>query len=385
MKHVNSDEKCRLLEALAGLAQIVADRRNSFDRDRRLPDSVFAALAEAGLFRLWLPAGLGGAGLSPSDFLEVVEAAAALDGSVGWLVGNGGGMARAGGYLPASSARAIFADPKAFVVSATGATGRAVPTAGGYRVTGHWPFGSGAHHGTYFAAVCEVDEGRPAGQGRRILVYVPRSAVSILDTWHVSGLRATGSCDFAMAGVDVVSDFTHDFQAVPTAEGAIYRLPPISAFSYTVATVPLGIATAARNAFTTLAVGHKRFGGSVPLAQREPIQSEVGHIEARTDAARAFLRQTMADLCAEVAGAGAASEGARLRFRTACTLAGEAAAAAVATYCEMAGAAAIFESSPLERCERDVRAAVKHVAMSPATYITSGMSKLGFDVSAMRF
>lgn len=385
MKDMRDTAKGRLLDAIAGLAQDVADQRNAFDRDRRLPDALFAALADAGLFRLWLPVALGGAGLSPPDFQEVVEAAAALDGSVGWLVGNGGGMARAGGYLPASSARAIFADRRAFIVSATGATGRAVPTPTGYLVTGQWPFGSGAHHGTYFAVVCEVDEGGPAGQGQRILAYVPRSAVSVLDTWHVSGLRATGSCDFAMADVEVPSEFTHDFQALPTADGAIYRLPAVSAFCFTVATVPLGIATAARNAFATLAAGHKRSGGPVPLAHREAIQSEVGRVETRTGAARAYLRATMTDLCAEVIDGGPASEGARLRFRTACTLAGETAAAAVAAYCDMAGAAAIFESSPLERYERDVRAAIKHVAMSPAAYATQGVAAFGGDVSSMRF
>lgn len=385
MKYPKGSTKGRLLAAIAGLAHDVATRRSAFDRDRRLPDDLFAAMADAGLFRLWLPGALGGAGLSPPDFMEVVEAAAALDGSVGWLVGNGGGMARAGGYLPTGSARAIFADPRAFVVSATGATGRAVPTPSGFRVTGHWPFGSGAHHGTYFAAACEVDEGQPAGQGRIILVYVPRATVAILDTWHVSGLRATGSCDFAMADVDVPAEFTHDLQARPTADGVLYRLPSTSAFSFTVATVPLGIAAAAQSAFAALAAGHRRAGAAVPLAQRESIQSRLGRIAARTDAARAYLRATMTDLCTETADAGMASDGARLRFRTACALAGETAAAAVAACCDMAGAAAIFESAPLERCERDVRAAVKHVAMSQAVYSTRGVAAFGGDISAMRF
>ena len=78
-----------------------ADRSIS---ERRLPDAVFNALADAGLFRLWLPEALGGPELSPAEFMTVVEAASALDGSVGWLVGNGGGMSRIGGYLPEPAA-----------------------------------------------------------------------------------------------------------------------------------------------------------------------------------------------------------------------------------------------------------------------------------------
>lgn len=384
MKDLNLSAKDRLLTALTALAPDIAAERAAFDRDRRLPDSLFAKLAEAGQFRLLLPRDAGGSGLSLFEFQDVVEAAGALDGSVGWLIGNGGGMARAGGYLMPTARRAIFGNPLAFIVATTGATGRALPVAGGYRVSGRWPFGSGAHHGTFFAAVCEVDEGRPHGQGRRILAYMPRESVTVLDTWHVGGLRGTGSCDFEVADLPVAEDFTHDFQAVPTVPGVIYRLPAISAFAWTVSTVPLGIATAARRAFVGLAVDHKRFGGATTLAQREVVQCEVGRIEARVAAARALLRETMGQLCAETE-AGNASERARVTFRTACTLVGETAVEAVSKYCEMAGAAAIFESSALERCDRDVRTATKHVAMSQAAYVTGGMAELGLDISKMRF
>src|SRR5690349_11111762 len=89
-------------EALAGrvtaLSEMVARDRASFDADRRIPDALFSELASLGLFRLWLPMSLGGLELSALEFMEVVEAAAALDGTIGWLVGNGGGMSRIGAF-----------------------------------------------------------------------------------------------------------------------------------------------------------------------------------------------------------------------------------------------------------------------------------------------
>jgi hypothetical protein len=100
------------------------------------------------LFRLWLPSAMCGPELSPAEFMEVVEAALAKDGSIGWVVANGGGMSRVAGYPPESIAGEWFADPYAFIVSATGAVGSAEPVAGGYRVTGRWPFGSGTSHAT---------------------------------------------------------------------------------------------------------------------------------------------------------------------------------------------------------------------------------------------
>jgi hypothetical protein len=38
--------------------------------------------------------------LSPAEFMQVVEAASAMDGSIGWIMANGGGMSRVAGYLP---------------------------------------------------------------------------------------------------------------------------------------------------------------------------------------------------------------------------------------------------------------------------------------------
>src|SRR3954463_14088057 len=115
------DRVAEYLAAIHRLAPLIAQHRASFDEKRRLPDVLFEALADAGLFRLWLPEALGGPELSPGEFMKVVEAASALDGSVGWLVGNGAGMSRLGGYLSEPVATDWFADQRAFVVS--GATG----------------------------------------------------------------------------------------------------------------------------------------------------------------------------------------------------------------------------------------------------------------------
>src|SRR5437868_10510758 len=79
---------------VAALSEMVGRDRAAFDAEGRLPDALFSELASMGLFRLWLPKALGGVELSALGFMEVVEAAAALDGTIGWLVGNGGGMSR---------------------------------------------------------------------------------------------------------------------------------------------------------------------------------------------------------------------------------------------------------------------------------------------------
>ena len=364
--------------ALGGLSATVAERRAEFDAAGRLPDALFDDLAELGLFRLLLPAALGGHELSALDFMDVVEDAAALDGTIGWLVGNGGGMGRVGGFLPEASAREIFDDPKAFIVAGTGGLGKVVAVAGGYRVNGRWAFGSGAPHSTWFSPVCEIHEdGAPTG--RKVLVYAPRRDVFLHDNWQVSGLCATGSVDFEFRDVFVPDRFAHPFQPEPTHPGTVYRLPTLSIFPWTVATVPLGLARGARDAFLRIAGERKRRGDSVALAERELVQSELGRIDARLAAARVHLRQVMTDLL-EGVEAEADLAPLRVRFRMGCTFASETALQAIDRLTEMAGAVSILQRFPLERYERDARAAAKHLAMSSAAYINGGKLALGQEL-----
>ena len=372
-----------LTSAVHGLAAAVTEHRSTFDSEGRVPDHLFEQLASLSLFRLLLPASLGGPGLSALEFMDVVEAAAALDGTIGWLVGNGGGMARAGAFLPAVSAREIYDDPLAFVVSSTGALGRALRVPGGYSVTGRWPFGSGSPHGTWFAPICAVEDNeQPSGE--LIFVYAPRKDVLLHDNWQVSGLCATGSVDFELVDAFVPDRLAHAFQPEPTQPGTVYRLPTRSIFSWTVATVPLGIAAGAIDDFASKGRSAKRSSDRVPFAERELIQSQLGHVQARIAASRAYLRHTMSTLL-EGTEAGTDLEASRVDFRLACTFASQSALWAIDLVTEMAGAAAILQSSPLERRERDARAAAKHVAMSPAAYITGGKLRLGCDLSNTAF
>jgi alkylation response protein AidB-like acyl-CoA dehydrogenase len=374
-----------MIERLEQIRPVLVEQCGRFDADRRLSDGAFAALSEAGFFRLLLPVQLGGCGLSPLDFMTVVEQAAALDGTIGWLVGNGGGMARAGGYLPLEAARQVFGKASAFVAASTGAVGKAVPAGSGFRITGRWPYASGAPHATSFAAVCEVDEGKGPGKGRAVLAFLPREAVNLIDSWHVSGLRGTGSWDFEADDVFLPADLVCDLQPVPSQPGIVYQLPYRSAFVWTVATVPLGIARGAVDALVAVSNGHRRLGVTAPIAERELVQAEVGRSLATCRAAGAYMRSAMADLCAAVERKGADLVEARINYRLACSHAAEVAMAVVLRVNDLIGARSLAESQPFERRERDVRAAAKHIAMSAEQFVIGGRHALGGDINAASF
>ena len=373
------------LAAVDALAPLVEQHRACIDQDRRLPDLVFRFAAERGLLRLWLPSALGGPALTPQEFMDVVEAAAGLDGSLGWVIGNGAGMSRVGGYLAAEVVAKWFDDPLAFVVSSTGAVGRAEPVDGGYRVTGRWPFGSGAHHGTVFMGLCAEPPSAAAEAPAAFCCYMPASAVTRHDTWFVSGLRGSGSCEFEVKGLFVPLAHVHPFQPLPTQPDILYRIPQPSIFSWTVAVVPLGIAGAALRHAVDVAAAKGRQGQPQLLRERETVQSEVGQAQAQMRAARAFLVEAMDDLVAEVESGGDGLVQARATLRLACSHAADSAVQIVDRLARMVGAVSILESMPLERCVRDVHAASKHIAMSPNNYVIAGRLALGLEPLNPRF
>ncbi|GAC1605279.1 MAG: acyl-CoA dehydrogenase family protein [Ramlibacter sp.] len=384
MTEIPEDTVSCLKQRIAALAPLVAAQREAMERERRLTRPVFEAIAEAGLLRLWLPRALGGWELSPPDFMTVVEAAAALDGSIGWVVGNGGGMSRAAGYLPETVARSWFARADALVVATNGAIGEAVPVDGGYRVSGRWPFASGIHHATLVAPACQVADG--SGQGPILLCYLPAEQAEIIDNWRVSGLRASGSCDYTLSNVFVPVEHTHDLAQPPaTQPGLLYRWPARSAFATTVAVVPLGIARAALDTFAGQLAARARTGTTAALRDRELIQSEVGRAEVLHAAARALLLSAMNEMTAAIDAGGERLVRARVMYRSACTHAAESSIRVVEMVSAAAGAASIWEEHPLERQFRDIHAAAKHIAMSPNNYVVSGRICLGLDPGTQRF
>jgi alkylation response protein AidB-like acyl-CoA dehydrogenase len=376
----------KFLQKIQLLSPLIEQHRAAFDRDRRMPKPVFDALAECDLMRLWVPESLGGPELSPLDFLEVVEAASELEGSVGWIVGNGAGMSRAAGYFPAEVSRAWFSDRRSFVVAATGGVGAATRVAGGFRITGRWPFASGVHHASKIMALCGVPPLAGEGEPELICCYLEPSDMTIIDTWQVSGLRGTGSCDFEIRDRFVPREHAHDFlNHQPAHGGLVYRIPAVSIFAASIAAVPLGIARSAVSIFAKLAGSKVRSGSKATLGEREVIQDQVGRADSILRAARAGLRDALSELMVAIDGGGKRLIQARTNFRSSVSHAAESAVQVVGMMTSAAGAIAIFEGCALERCTRDVHAAVKHAAMSPNNYVVAGRVRLGLAPGTSRF
>ena len=97
------------------------------------------------------------------------------------------------------AARKIYGN-HGIVAGAVNPLGRAVVVRGGFHVTGRWPYCSGIGYCTWVIGACVVHEGSvprmtSLGTPEIRFFWFPKTAVEVIDTWHVSGLRGSGSHD----------------------------------------------------------------------------------------------------------------------------------------------------------------------------------------------
>jgi indole-3-acetate monooxygenase len=370
----------RLLRHARMLGPLVAAEAPGLDAARELSPALLEALHAAGLFRLWIPRRLGGAELDPVAGLRVIAAVSALDGSVGWSVMVAAAWGFFAGRLPARAAARIFGDPRAVVAGHLAAHGRAQVRGGSYRATGRWPFGSGARHATWFLAHCAL-RGR---RGSRLL-FVPAARCRVHDTWHVSGLRGTGSHDYSVRGAMVPAGYAVDVRADrPSRRERLYAFPLIPFVEAAVGAVPIGIARGALDAFAALARTRRAYRSRRPLREDPPTQRDVGRAEMLVHAAEALLFAAVDDVWTTVRGGGRPDVAQRARLRAGCVNAGLGAAEAVDIVYRLGGGASIFEGHRLERAFRDVHAAVQHGALAPRSLELVGRARLGGDTGGLR-
>src|SRR6266478_521385 len=77
-------EDSSVLQAAIGLAEQIRAASDEIETGRRIPQSIAAAMKEAGVFGMAMPYAWGGPELDPLTQIRVIEALAMADGSVGW-------------------------------------------------------------------------------------------------------------------------------------------------------------------------------------------------------------------------------------------------------------------------------------------------------------
>jgi alkylation response protein AidB-like acyl-CoA dehydrogenase len=254
---------------------------------------------------------------------------------------------------------------------------------GGYRVTGRWAYGSGINHSEWILGGCVVHDAdrprlRPDGTRETTIVFFPSQEVEVIDTWNVGGLRGTGSHDYQVASLFVPE--THAITGLtPSRLGTLYALPLYTVFPVTIGAVPLGIARAALDAVRALSASKTARIGAVPLRDKPSVQGAVGRAEGMLRAARAFLFETCDDVWKTAASGAELSLEQAAAVRLSGAQVAEAGKAVVQIAYDIGGGTSVYESCPLQRCFRDMFAAVQHIGVQSGNFETCGRVMLGME------
>lgn len=370
------------------LAPHIEAHADQIEHERRLSGPVLDALHGAGMFRLLLPRSLDGAEVDPATFAAVIEEIARADASTAWCLCQASGCSMSAAYLPPHVAGEVFGrDPRAVLAWGPGPDARALAVEGGYRVTGTWSFASGCRHATWLGGHCPISEAdgtpRRHGDGKRVerTMLFPVSSAQIVDVWHVSGLRGTGSDAFTVADLLVPHEYSisRDDPAERRQPGPLYCFPTGSLYASGFAGVALGIARRMLDGLVGLAKEKTPRGYKRPLRDNAVIQSQVGYAEGQLQAARRFLLGSLEDIWRSVGSSGTLTLDQRVQIRLASTYAIHQAKAVADMAHHAGGATSIFIESAFDRGFRDIHAVTQQLQGRQAHFETVGQFLLGHE------
>lgn len=362
-----------LIEATNAILPLVRAGGDQGERERRLPRHVADAMAEIGICRMLAPKAVGGLEVDPITLLDVIELLSHAEGSAGWCAQVYTANSHLAGFLAPEVGWELFGrNPKAIMSGTLAAPyGRAIVTDGGFRVSGRWPYGSGCDNANWlgFTTGVYLDQDRPRldahGLPEQRVIVVPASSAIIHDTWHVSGLRGTGSHDVELKDVFVPDTWSFWWTETPHHPNPLYKH---RWWLLAHGAQRLGVAQAAIDALYELAQVKTPTRQTNLIRDRAITQMQYAQAEALCKSARAFLWDTATKLWQKTASGQEATMKDLALARLASTNASVGAAQVVDLVFSAAGGTAISTSNPIERLFRDAHAAAAHATASIPTY-----------------
>ena len=372
------------VEAARQLGPLIQSYAAEIEATRELPRALFEALADAGLFHMVVHRAAGGDEIDFPTYLDIIEEVGKADASVAWCVNQAASFATYAPCMPLDVATRIF-QGRGVVGNTPAATGTAVVVPGGYRVTGKHGFGTGCRHASWMASRAQVVEDgvprlRADGSPEIRYLMLPAQDAQILDTWDVRGLRGTGTHHWTVDDVFVREEYTFSPDDSPgPAYAPIYRIPRQILAACGDAATALGVARSCLDLFVELAKTKQAANTGSLLREEALVQFDVGHAEADLRSSRAFLRETVRELWAEIAATNAITLEQKALLRLASVHAIRLSAGVVDAMYNAAGATAVQKSHPIQRHFQDIHVITQHMQSRRSHYELVGKVLLGME------
>jgi 3-hydroxy-9,10-secoandrosta-1,3,5(10)-triene-9,17-dione monooxygenase len=364
---LNSTETA-LVAAAESLVPALRDTAEQSDIDGGLPEQNIAALRDAGLLRMSVPPAYGGHAIGMRALLGVASELGRGCSSTAWVASlfyNGG---IACGFFGDAVRDVIWGNnPDAMLCGSVGVAHPAVSVDGGYLVSGQWRWLSGVNHADWVGVEVAHDTGRA-------MVVVPKSDLTVLDTWHMAGMRGTGSHSVVAENVFVPTDQMLSFAKLaaggyrrPEADEVLTRVP----FPLSLPVALIGSVLGMGMAVYEYTVGVLRDGRPITSAGRPMYQLAIESPGFQTNVAKAAILIDSAvlqagraaddiDRAARTSTPPDAVAAARVRMDV--SFAARQIRKAVDMLLDVGGASRFDTSNPVQRIWRDLGTVTRHPA-----------------------
>ena len=356
------------------IAPVIEAEADLAEAQREVTRRAVDAIAEAGLFWMFVPRSLGGGEVSFPTFIRTVEEVTRADGSVGWIT-----MILALGNRDAScfldNGGGLYTDSSMAVIGGFAApVGTAVEVDGGILASAkRVPFGSGSTHMTHIIlGVRILDEAGeqvmlPDGHPDIRTGRIPRDQVVFHGNWDVSGLVATGSYDYEVPEQFIPDSLTtpFGFWTEPGEPIKGHLLDSLAGGGAGHAGVALGLTRRALEEVVQITAGKSRQGYPGPIDESPLFLDGLAKNDAAYHAAREYVLAVYGAAEESAATTGEVSAELAARMRQATTHAHNV-AQQVIDFCQLWGGTQGFKNpSALGRVVRDFGVAKAHLFVDP--------------------
>jgi 3-hydroxy-9,10-secoandrosta-1,3,5(10)-triene-9,17-dione monooxygenase len=363
-----------ILSRAKALLPQLRKRASKTEELRRLPPETERELHESGLFRILQPKRVGGAELDYVALVDCADVISEADASVAWTFANlashqwilGMFDQRAQDLVWNKDAETLIAS--SFVFPA----GRAKRVDGGYVLRGSWPLSSGVDSSEWNMLASVVSSEDEADGIEYRIFLVNKRDYKILDTWHATGLRGTGSNDVEVKEAFVEEGLTlaiSDLDGGQTPGSAVnpnplYTLPVFSLFPYVLSGVALGNAKACLNDYIDIARHRASTYNRAKIGDLQSTQIKIAEASAKIDAARLIMRSRCIEAMAEARRSHVPDIAGKTKSRRDGAFSVNLCTDAVSLLFAASGARGLLTSGALQRQFRDAHAINSHFAFN---------------------
>jgi alkylation response protein AidB-like acyl-CoA dehydrogenase len=365
-----------LVGRAAGLVPLLRARAQWMEEHRRLPEDVIEALEDSGLLKMRVPAQYGGYESDARTLIDVHAELARGDSSATFCVSVWSLINWIAGRFPDDVQDEVFATPNVRVCGTISPSGVATRTRGGYIFNGRWRFNSGVLH-SHWKFTGAMLEG-PDGEPEPITALVPVADLEIVDDWHTSGLRASGSVSTVAKDLFVPAErvittqqlFAAQCQSKINGAKPIYSVPLLVTSTAATAGQTVGAAKYAMQSFLERLPGRPITYTDYASQQDAPVTHlQIGEAALLTEEAEARAHRFAEYVDAKTANDEPWSEDERVDSRAQMGRVAQLAMKAIDLIAIASGASSIFEDVPIQRIQRDMRAISIHALTNPYTNI----------------